>query len=263
MLKRCTPVRYHWSLFAPHVLCFARSLVCSRESFHVLLNAALVSQELHICTIDQDATFLLQPDVFVSSQRCEAPVLADNDLLATREFVHRSSKCFDGSSTVGVSSSNGEEDLANVYASYCAIRLAPCTTHPRLQSIGTCAGQHLVDSDNVIWVSSYSEVESFLASNFDEISSLVSYVDLFWTTKTHLLAQIRAASSASELSCSYSLDTMWTQRGNSSTLARLRPRSKIRILGSGTPRLNLDFGSVSLSVGFQARGEEVGKSMSG
>ena len=63
-----------------------------------------------------------------------------------------------------------------------------------------------------------------------------------WMTKAHLLAQMRAASSASELNCSYSLETMCTQRGNSSTLARLRPRSKIRILGSGTPRLKRDLG---------------------
>lgn len=59
---------------------------------------------------------------------------------------------------------------------------------------------------------------------------------------TYLLAQIRAASRASEDSCSYSLETMCTQRGNSSTLARFRPRSKMRILGSGTPRLNRDLG---------------------
>lgn len=32
------------------------------------------------------------------------------------------------------------------------------------------------------------------------------------------------------------------QRGNSSTFARFRPRSKIRIFGSGTPRLNRDLG---------------------
>lgn len=60
--------------------------------------------------------------------------------------------------------------------------------------------------------------------------------------RTYLFAQIRAASRASEDSCSYSLETMWTQRGNSSTFARLRPRSKMRILGSGTPRLNRDLG---------------------
>lgn len=64
----------------------------------------------------------------------------------------------------------------------------------------------------------------------------------------YLFAQIRAASSASEDSCSYSSDTRCTQCGKSSTEARLRPRSKMRIcrcqkaqtvyplaFGSGTP----------------------------
>jgi hypothetical protein len=41
----------------------------------------------------------------------------------------------------------------------------------------------------------------------------------------YLLAQIRAASKASEESCSYSSETKWTQSGNSSTEAFLRPRS--------------------------------------
>ena len=59
---------------------------------------------------------------------------------------------------------------------------------------------------------------------------------------TYLLAQIRAASRASEDSCSYSLETKWMQSGKSSTLAFLRPRSKMRILASGTPRLNLLLG---------------------
>lgn len=58
----------------------------------------------------------------------------------------------------------------------------------------------------------------------------------------YLLAQIRAASRASEPICSYSLETRWMQRGKSSTLARLRPRSKILILASGTPRLKRDLG---------------------
>jgi len=64
----------------------------------------------------------------------------------------------------------------------------------------------------------------------------------FHVLLTYLLAQMRAASRASELSCSYSLETRWMQHGKSSTLARLRPRSKIRILGSGTPRLKRDLG---------------------
>jgi hypothetical protein len=60
----------------------------------------------------------------------------------------------------------------------------------------------------------------------------------------YLLAQIRAASRASDESCSYSSETRWQQKGKSLTLALFRPRSKIRILGSGTPRLYLDFGNL-------------------
>ena len=45
----------------------------------------------------------------------------------------------------------------------------------------------------------------------------------------YLFAQIRPASSASEESCSYSLETKCTHKGNSSTPAFLRPKSKIRI----------------------------------
>ena len=56
--------------------------------------------------------------------------------------------------------------------------------------------------------------------------------------RTHLLAQMRAASKASELSCSYSLETKWMQRGNSSTVARFRPRSKIRILNCMSARVS-------------------------
>lgn len=87
-------------------------------------------------------------------------------------------------------------------------------------------------------------METFFACDFDEIPvascQTCNYNKVM--VPAYLLAQIRAASRASEDNCSYSLETMWTQRGNSSTLARLRPRSKIRILGSGTPRLKRDFG---------------------
>ena len=63
-----------------------------------------------------------------------------------------------------------------------------------------------------------------------------------WGGRTYLLAQMRAASRASDDSCSYSFEMRCTHVGNSSTLARLRPRSKMRILGSGTPRLKRDLG---------------------
>ena len=54
----------------------------------------------------------------------------------------------------------------------------------------------------------------------------------------YLLAQIRPASRASDDSCSYSSEIRWMHRGNSSTLAFFRPRSKIRIFGSEITEIN-------------------------
>lgn len=58
----------------------------------------------------------------------------------------------------------------------------------------------------------------------------------------YLLHAMRAASSASEEICSFSRETRWQAKGKSSTGAFFRPASKIRIFGSGTPRLNRDLG---------------------
>jgi hypothetical protein len=150
-------------------LCLASSLESTGETLDVALDCALVPQELNVGTIDQNAALLLEFDILVASERSETPVLADDDLLATGELVHGSSKGLDGSSTMCVSSSDGKENLANVDTGDRSVGLAPGTSHSSLQSIGTGARQHLVDTDDVEWVSSNSEMETFLASNLDEI----------------------------------------------------------------------------------------------
>jgi hypothetical protein len=157
-----------------------------------------------------------------------------------------------------ITSSDTQDDLANVDTGNSSVGLTPSTTHSSLESISTSARQHLVDTDNVVWVSADTEMETFLSGNLGQIPVIIVLASvkcnlfghvflaeafpLVHRGVTHLLAQIRAASKASELNCSYSLETKWMQRGNSSTFARFRPRSKIRIFGSGTPRLNRDLG---------------------
>ena len=135
------------------------SLKRIREYPHVTLNRPLVSQELHVSPIDPDLAFLALLKVFVTAERCEAPVLGDDDLLAAGEFVLGATEGFDGRSAVCadlgqyirlhwgyraewvertvVTSPNREQDLANVHTSNGSVGLAPCTTHPGLQSIGT------------------------------------------------------------------------------------------------------------------------------
>jgi hypothetical protein len=60
----------------------------------------MVAQKLHIGTILLDTSFLLKLDILIATKRGKAPVLGDNDLLATRELVLRATKGFDGSRAV-------------------------------------------------------------------------------------------------------------------------------------------------------------------
>ena len=69
-----------------------------------------------------------------------------------------------------ISSSYTKDNLTDVDTSDCAIRLAPSATHSSLQPIGTSTGQHLVDTDDVIWVGSDAHMKTFLSGDFDEIS---------------------------------------------------------------------------------------------
>ena len=150
-------------------LCLTSSLICTRESPDVVLNLPLVPQELNVCTIHQNPAFLLQFDVFIPLQRCESPILADNDLLAAWKLVRRSSQSFNSRSAMRITSSDGEEDLTDVDTSDSSVRLSPRATHTSLQSIGTSAGQHLVDSYDMVGVSANTEMKAFLSGNFDQV----------------------------------------------------------------------------------------------
>ena len=67
----------------------------------------------------------------------------------------------------GVTSAEAHDDLTDVDTSDSAVGLTPGTTHTSLQSIGTGARQHLVDADDVVWVSAHTEVETFFTGHLD------------------------------------------------------------------------------------------------
>lgn len=83
--------------------------------------------------------------------------------------------CFDSArSWIGrrhtrVTSTDAHDDLTNVYTGNSAVGLTPGTTHTGLQSIGTSARQHLVDTDDVEGVSADTQVETFLSGVLDEV----------------------------------------------------------------------------------------------
>jgi len=144
-------------------------LESSRESFHVVCQLSVVRQELNICTINQNSASSLLLHVFFTTERSETPVLGYNDLLATRELVLGSSESLESDSTVRITSSDTQDDLTNVDTGNGSVGLTPSTTHSSLQSIGTSARQHLVDTDDVIWVSADTEMERFLSSVLDQV----------------------------------------------------------------------------------------------
>ena len=56
--------------------------------------------------------------------------------------------------------SDGHENLSNANSSTLTESLTEGTSHTLLESIGTSAGKHFVDSNDVPWMNSHSHVES-------------------------------------------------------------------------------------------------------
>jgi hypothetical protein len=68
-----------------------------------------------------------------------------------------------------ITSSYTQDDLTNVDTGNGSVGLTPSTTHSSLQSIGTSARQHLVDSDDMVRVGADTEMETFLSGNLDQV----------------------------------------------------------------------------------------------
>jgi hypothetical protein len=99
-----TPVplpRYAFRLNSP--LSLGESL---REALDVVLQVAVVSKELHVGTIDLDATSSLLLQVLFATEGSEAPVLRDNNLLAARELVLGSAESLESVASVWILVSN-------------------------------------------------------------------------------------------------------------------------------------------------------------
>ena len=71
-----------------------------RKPPHVVLERALLPQELHVRAVHADLASLALRNVLVAVERREAPLLADDDLLAAGEFVLRAAESLDGGGAV-------------------------------------------------------------------------------------------------------------------------------------------------------------------
>ena len=129
----------------------------------------MTAQELDVGAIGLDLALLAELDVLLATDRSETPVLGDDDLLATGEFIHGAAQSLDGGGTVAITGAYGEKDLSDVHTRNATIRLTEGTAHTGLETIGSGTRQHLVDTDDVEWVSADTEVEAFLSGDLHEV----------------------------------------------------------------------------------------------
>ena len=120
-------------------------------------------------TILQHTLLLLELQVLLLVDVREAPLLGDDNLLATRELVASAAESLHDNVGVVVPGSDGENDLANVDTGHSAVGLTPCTTHTGLESIGSSTGQHLVDTEDVEWVDTDTEMERVLSRGLGHV----------------------------------------------------------------------------------------------
>lgn len=129
----------------------------------------MAAEELNVGTVLLELALLAHLDVLLTANGGEAPVLGDDDLLAAGELVHGAAESLDGGSTVGVTGADGQENLADVHTGNETLGLTEGTTHTGLQTIGTSARQHLVDTDDVEGVDTDTQVETFLTGDLHEV----------------------------------------------------------------------------------------------
>lgn len=139
------------------------------ELLQVLGQLTLLGQELDVSTVVLNLTIVLLGNVLVSVERSETPLLGDNDSLLTWELVSGSSQTFNDNILVVVLGSDRHKNLANGDTGSQTVWLTPSTSHTLLQSISTGTRQHLVDSQDVEWVNSDSQVERVSTGDLGDV----------------------------------------------------------------------------------------------
>jgi len=110
-----------------------------------------------------------QLGVFFGSVGCKAVVDARDDLLAAGKLELGAAKCLADSSPVLIFHTDRHEDLSKSDTRGDTHRLAVGATHSSLESIGSGAREHLVDSDDVEGMTPDAHVEAILAAHLHEV----------------------------------------------------------------------------------------------
>jgi hypothetical protein len=120
-------------------------------------------------TRGDDATHLLILDVLLLGELGETPVVGDVNLLAAGELHLSATKSLHGNMLLLLATADGHEHGADLDTSSRANRLTEGATHTSLETIGSSAGKHLVDTDDVEGMDTHTEMEKILTSHLDHV----------------------------------------------------------------------------------------------
>jgi len=146
---------------------------------------------------------------FFHSEFSKAPVFGGVDLLSAGELHFGPSERFESVGFVGFFAPDGHERVADFDSGDEAVGFTISTSHTSLEPISTSAGQHFINPSNVIRMSSNPQMKRLFTALF----------------AIYLLAEILAASRASEPICSSSSETITIWIGKDMTSALLLPKS--------------------------------------
>lgn len=135
----------------------------------VLLEVALGANVLDVGTVLEHTLVRLELEVVLLVDGGETPLLRHNDLLATRELVASAAESLHDNGGGLLLATDGQDDLADVDTGDSAVGLTPSTTHTGLETIGSSAGQHLVDADNVEGVDTDTQMERILSGGLHHV----------------------------------------------------------------------------------------------
>lgn len=130
---------------------------------------ALGVENLAVSSVLLDASSLLELQVLGTLDTGEAPNTGDVDLLTSRELELGTTESFDSVGDVLLEGTDGHEDLADVDTGDEAVRLTEGTTHTGLETIGSGARQHLVDTEDVEGVGTDAQVETILTAGLGHV----------------------------------------------------------------------------------------------
>jgi len=129
----------------------------------------VVIDQADVGTIGDKATLLSVGSILLTVELGESPLLGHDNLLSSRELEGSTAGSLNDVLGHVVLATDREDDLSNLDTGNDTVGLSESTTHSSLESIGSGARKHLVDTDYVPWVHSHTHVEVFLGSHLDNV----------------------------------------------------------------------------------------------